>query len=590
MRDFFRSFFASFLALVVFVILLIVLAGGIISSFTSKLEGAAAKVQPNSVLELDLNYAIAEQTQVELPPSVLLSGFDFSIPLGLNDILFAIQSAKDDDNIKGIYLDLGYNLNSYATLQELRDALQEFESSGKFIIAYGEMVNQPAYFLGSVANQIFLNPSGFLEFKGYSANWSFYKGTLEKLDINVQIFYDGKFKSATEPLRNEQMSPENKEQLREYLGGLYDYNLSQIVNTRGKTVAEYKAIADAFPGWSAYNVLTTGLIDGVKYQDEVTNVLREKIGVGAEAEVPIIDLNDYFGTLKKQLAYRGDNTIAVVYANGDIVDGEGGRGNIGSAEYRKIFEDIRNNDDIKAVVLRVNSPGGSATASDIIWREIEITKKKKPVIVSMGDYAASGGYMISANASKIYAHPNTLTGSIGVFLILPEVSGFMENKLGITFDTVKTSVYADFPSITRPVNAGENALLQNAVDTVYYKFKKMVADGRGLTMEQVEEIAQGRIWLGSTAKQIGLVDALGGIDEALAGAAEMVGLSSYKIKEYPEYEPSLFESLLMTMGEETEVSALQSKLGPLYTHYKTLAELSERPSIQARLPYIITIK
>ena len=590
MRDFFRSFFASLLALIVFIILLIILAGGIVSSLSNKLEGTKTRVQPNSILELNLNYAIPEQTQIYSPTDIVFSGLDFTNPLGLNDVLFAINKAKEDNNIKGIYINLGLNMNGYATLQEVRDALTEFESSGKFIVAYGEMVNQASYFVGSVANQMYLNPSGFLEFKGYSATWTFFKGTLDKLNMNVQIFYDGKFKSATEPLRNSEMSEENKTQLREYLVGLYNHNLSQIVNTRGKTIEEYKLIADAFPGWSAYNVLEKGLVDGVKYKDEVIDVLREKIGVGAEVEVPIIKLEDYFSTLTKEQSYRGDNTIAIVYANGDIVDGEGSSSNIGSAAFTKIFEDIRKNKDIKAVVFRVNSPGGSATASDVIWREIEITKKKIPVIVSMGDYAASGGYMISANASKIYAHPNTLTGSIGVFMILPEISEFMDSKLGVTFDTVKTSPYADFPSITRPVSADESVLLQSAVDTVYYNFKKMVANGRGLTMEQVQEIAQGRIWLGITAKELGLVDELGGIDEAIAGAAEMVGLTSYKLKEYPEIKPTLFESIMKSMGSETEVSLMEKNLGILYPHYKTLEQLIERPSMQARLPYTLKIE
>lgn len=589
MRDFFRSFFASLLALFVFLALLFFIVAGIVSSFTKQLEGEKVAIKPNSILELDLNYPIPEQTQILMPGELIFSGFEFENTLGLNDVLFAIREAKVDDNIKGIYLKLGLNPNAYATTQELRDALEEFEASGKFIVAYGEMVNQSSYYLGSIANQMYLNPSGFLEFKGYGATWSFFKGTLDKLNMNVQIFYDGKFKSATEPLRNEKMSAENKEQLRTYLNGLYNYNLSQIANARGKSIDEYKQIANSFPGWSAYNVWQVGLIDGVKYSDEVKVVLKEKLGINSTDELNILDLNKYFNTLKYPVAYRGDNAIAVVYANGDIIDGEGDKGTVGSASYSEIFEEIRNDEDIKAVVLRVNSPGGSATASDVIWREIEITKAIKPVIVSMGDYAASGGYMISANASKIYAHPNTLTGSIGVFLIIPEVSDFMNSKLGITFDTVKTSLYADFPSITRPVTESESVLLQNAVDTVYYKFKKMVADGRGMTMEQVDAIAQGRIWLGITAKEIGLVDELGGIDEALNGAAEMVGLTNYKIKEFPAKEPTLFESILWSMGEETEAKLLQSKLGALYPHYKTIEQLTSRPSMQTRLPFIIKI-
>jgi len=335
----------------------------------------------------------------------------------------------------------------------------------------------------------------------------------------------------------------------------------------------------------------TGIVDGLKFNDEVMDEMKSKCGLGADKKLELVKLRDYNTSFNRADGSSAKEKIAIVYADGTIIDGEGEGGSyLGSKSFAESMRKVREDENIKAVVLRVNSPGGSAVASDVMWREIEITKKLKPVVVSMGDYAASGGYMISCNANKIYAQPNTLTGSIGVFLIVPEISEFMDNKLGITFDTASTSKHADFPSVVRPFDEREAQILQAGVDSTYLKFKQMVAAGRNMTVDQIEAIAQGRIWIGAKAKEIGLVDEIGGIDEAIAGAKQLAGLKDYKIVEYPRQEESVLESILVNMTEETEAKITAEKLGILYPHYAAAKDLLERPVMQARLPYMLIVK
>lgn len=594
MRDFFRSFFAALAALFVFLVILFFVIAGLVNGVSKQFESKQAAVKTNSVLELNLNYSIPEQTQTGLPAGLGWLSLDFDNSKGLNHILAAIKNAEKDANIKGIYLHMGINESSSATLQEVRDALADFKkNSGKFVIAYGEVINQSSYFLGSVADNVYLNPSGAIEFKGYSAQLSFYKGTMEKIGVKAQIFYDGKFKSATEPYRLDKMSDANREQLREYLNSLFDCNLSSISASRNRPVEEYKAIANNLSAWYPSLAVQVGLIDELKYEDEVEDVIKEKAGLNSTDTLTTISLSKYLTSFKKNNPF--DKTIkdkiAIVYADGTIVDGEGGSsGYIGSKAFADMMRDVAKDENIKAVVLRVNSPGGSAVASDIMWRSIAVVKKSKPVFVSMGDYAASGGYMISCNADRIFAEPNTLTGSIGVFLIVPEISELMTDKIGITFDTVQTSAHADFPTINRPFNDFEKNILQQGVDSTYLNFKKMVAEGRHMTVEQVEEFAQGRIWIGTKAKELGLVDEIGGIDETIRYAANNIGLKEYSIVEYPKQEETFLENIFSSMTEETKAKMIENELGVLYPQYKTVKELLERPVMQARLPYDIVIK
>jgi protease IV len=591
MKEFFRSFFAGLLALVVFSILVFMLIAGVVGALSKGFEKEAVSVEANSVLKLNTNYAIPEQTQSGVPAGLGLLGFDGNQGIGLNDILANIKHAETDEKIKGIYIELGMNANSYATLQEIRDALEDFKkNSGKFVIAYGEVVSQSSYYLGSVADKVYLNPVGALDFKGLSAQLSFYKGTLDKLGVKTQIFYDGKFKSATEPYRMEKMSDENRLQLEVFLNGLFDENLKEINGDRNLSVEKYKMIADSLLAMYPSSAKAVGLVDDLKYYDEVAAEVKQRCGLGADDALKFISMQEYSSAFTKKSTEETDGKIAIVYADGTIIDGEGENGYLGSKNFTEMMEAVRKDDAIKVVVLRVNSPGGSAIASDVMWREIEITKKMKPVVVSMGDYAASGGYMISCNANKIYAQPNTLTGSIGVFLIVPEISGFMNNKIGITFDTVNTSAHSDFPSITREFSEYEKTLLQNGVDSTYMRFKQMVANGRNMSVEQVEAIAQGRIWTGVTAKEIGLVDALGGIDEAIVGAKDLVGLKSYSIVEFPEQKASILDNVILSLTEETKAKVQAEQLGVLYPHYLAVKDLMGRPVTQARMFYDLSIK
>ena len=591
MKEFFRSFFASLLAFFVFCLLLFFIIAGIISGVSQQFDAPKTSVKPNTVLRINTNYAIVEQTQTGMPTGLGLLGINDDQGMGLNDILINIKNAETDDHIKGIYLELGLNQNAYATLQEIRDALEDFKkNSGKFVIAYGEVISQSSYYLGSIADKIYMNPSGAIDFKGLSAHLTFYKGTLDKLGVKTQIFYDGKFKSATEPFRSDKMSEENRLQLEEFLGGLFNENLNEINSSRSKSIEQYKLIADSLLAWHPEEAVRVGLIDELKYFDEVETDLKTRCGLAEDKELEFVTMKDYKTSFKHKKNADSDGTIAIVYADGTIVDGKADNGFLGSQNFTEMMQEVRNDKTIKAVVLRVNSPGGSAVASDVMWREIEITKKVKPIVVSMGDYAASGGYMISCNANKIYAQPNTLTGSIGVFLIIPEISGFMNDKLGITFDTASTSQYADFPSLTRPFSERERFILQSGVDSTYLNFKRMVATGRNMTVEQVEEIAQGRIWIGAKAKEIGLVDEIGGIDEAIKGAVELSGLKAYEISEYPKQKPSILDGIITNLTEETAASVKAEQLGILYPHYVAVTELLNRPVIQAKLPYEVVIK
>ncbi len=591
MKEFFRSFFASLLAFIVFCLLLVMLITGIISGISQKFDSPAIAVKPNTVLRINCNYNIVEQTQMGLPTGLGLLGLNANQGFGLNDILREIKNAETDDNIKGIYLELGLNPNAYATLQEIRNALIDFKSnSGKFVVAYGEIISQNSFYLASVADKIYMNPSGAIDFKGLSAQLTFYKGTLDKLGIKTQVFYDGKFKSATEPYRTTKTSAENRLQLEEFLNGLFDENLSEINVSRNQTVEKYKMIADSMLAWHPSEAVRVGLIDELKYYDEVQSELKTRCGLDEDKKLEFITMKDYLATIKEKKINDKNGSIAIVYADGTIVDGSADNGYLGSKNFSEMMQAVRDDENIKAVVLRVNSPGGSAVASDVMWREIEITKKLKPIIVSMGDYAASGGYMISCNATKIFAEPNTLTGSIGVFLIVPEISEFMNDKIGITFDTASTSQYADFPSITRPFYERERFILQSGVDSTYLNFKRMVAAGRNMTVEQVEEIAQGRIWIGAKAKEIGLVDEIGGIDDAIEAAKKLAGITDYNLIEFPKQKASILDGIINNLTEQTAASLKAEQLGILYPHYLAVTELMNRPVIQARLPYELMIK
>ena len=581
MKSFFSSFFAALLAIFVFSIGGLMLLIGFAAAFSSDVEVA---VPTNAVLVIDLNDNFTEK-EVSDPFTELMNPGTGKIP-SLTSVIGLIQHEKKDSNIKGIYIKCQQNSNGYASSEELRKALVDFKKSNKFIFAYGETISQKGYWVGNVANQIYTHPQGGLEFSGFSLETVFLKGMLDKLDVQMQVFYAGKFKSATEPFRYTKMSDANKQQTGVWLNGLYDHFINSVASARQIAPEKLKAMANEAKIQSAQDALSNGLVDGLIYDDQLKKMIAKKLKGVKENDIPFVSVKDY----AKSVPLRGSGAgkIAVVYADGDIVMGKGVKGSIASDDFRMLLQKIRADESIDALVLRVNSPGGSALASDIIWREIELIKGKIPVVVSMGDVAASGGYYIASGADSIYADANTITGSIGVFTVIPNISGFMNNKLGISFDGVKTAPYADAPSATRPLNTMEQKMLQSGVDSIYHTFKSRVAKGRKKSMDYVDSIAQGRVWLGSDAISVGLVDRIGTLNDALASAAKMAKLKGYSIKQYPESK-SFIEDLIEDYKDYVKVKSIESEIGAsqwqIFQNLKTVQQMVGVP--QARMPIFV---
>lgn len=586
MRSFFKIFFASLLAFMVFsgicLIILLVIIG-------RALAPEKVVINPNAVLVVETSQPYGEQ-RISNPLNTLLKGKASDIP-GLYDVVRLISYAAADDNIKGIYLKTDGNPNGFATSEELRNAILQFKKSGKFVYAYGEGISQQAYYLATTADKIFLHPQGGLDFAGFSTQVMYLKGTLEKLEIQPQIFYDGKFKSATEPLRETRMSDANRIQTNAYLGQLYGHYLTNVGNTRRLDTATLHRYANDGLIQTAQDALTYKLVDGLKYDDQVMDEFRKKLGLKRDDEVNFVSLTKYESASDDYKYTTGDNKVAVLYAQGNIVSkGENEDVMISSDEYLAQIRKLREDKSVKAIVFRVNSPGGSALASETIWRELELARKVKPVVVSMGDYAASGGYYISCMADSIFAQPNTLTGSIGVFAVLPNLQNFFKNKLGITFDGVKTGQYADLGNTTRPLTETEKRFVQNAIDSIYSTFKSRVVAGRKLSQAVVDSIAQGRVWSGVQAKELGLVDRLGGLNDAIASAAKLAKISSYRLREYPEVKEPL-ERLMSSLGGKTSASYVKKELGEHYTIYQQIKRLKEMSGeVQARLPFDMIIR
>ncbi|HZH67492.1 MAG TPA: signal peptide peptidase SppA [Flavisolibacter sp.] len=582
MRSFFKTFFAALLALVIFSLLIFFVLAGLVGSLTKKDN---AEVQAKSVLTLDLSKHFPEHSA-----NSPLSSIGEDEPPTLFDVIRLIGQAKTDNNIAGIFIQADGNANGYASSNEIRTAILDFKRSKKFVIAHGNTVSQNAYFVASAANKIYVNPTGSIEWLGFNVSLPFLKGTLEKLQIQPQIFYAGKFKSATEIFRTEKMTPENRLQTIEWLGDMYRYFLQQASVARGiDTAALYKLAAAALIE-TPQDAVAARLIDAVKYDDEVKTEIKKNLGIGAADKMNFISVNTYNDAVNVRKV--GTNKIAVIYAEGDIVDGEGTSDNIGGERFRALIRKARLDNAIKAIVLRVNSGGGSALASDIIWREIQVARaeNKKPVVVSFGDVAASGGYYIACGADSIFANPNTITGSIGVFGIIPNMEGFFKNGLGITFDGVNTAPYADAGSVYKPLGEKEKSLIQNSIERIYTQFKQRVATGRKRDTAYIETIAQGRVWSGEDGLRIGLVDRLGNLQDAINSAAKLAKLSDYGLREYPESE-SWLNNLLNK--KKVEPSAMiRQELGE--ENYKLFQQMKKikamTGSAQARLPFEIVIR
>jgi protease-4 len=593
MKQFFKFVLASMVGFIVtsavLFIIFIFLIAGLISAGSDK----TVEVEPNSVLQMSFSYPIPERTPNNPLSGLSFLGFDGEKTLGLNDILVNIKKAKTDDNIKGIFLDESYMSSGEATTEEIRNALIDFKTSGKFIIAYSEIYTQGFYYLASVADKVYVNPKGIFLFRGFNSEVTFLKGALDKLGIEAQIIKVGTYKSAVEPYFLTKMSPANRLQVNSYLGSLYDHFLSGISASRHISKDSLFDIANELKVRFPEDALKYKLVDGLKYKDEVLNELKQSVGIGQKDDLKNIALAEYNNNIPKKdnddTKKAPKNSIAIVYASGDINGGEGDENSIGSERISKALRQVRLDDKVKAVVLRVNSPGGSSLASDVIWREVMLTKKVKPIIVSMGDLAASGGYYISCAADSIIAEPNTITGSIGIFAILPNMQKFFNNKLGITFDGVKTGKYADLGNISRPLTSEEKAILQNEVNHGYDDFTKAVANGRHKTQAYINSIGQGRVWTGTQAVKLGLVDRLGNINDAIQSAAKKAKIKHYNLVNYPE-QKSFLNKFGLGLNAEIKTHFLKSELGDNFKYYeqiKGVTQMMRTP--QARMPYDIVI-
>jgi len=588
MKQFFKFMFASMagyvlLSLIMFIIFISMMAS--LASFTKK---TAVEVKQNSVLTLKFDQPIPDRTT-----NNPFGGFDFSSMknnkvMGLDNILQTLDRAAKDDKIKGLFLDLTDIPSGMATIEEVRNALLQFKKSGKFIISYSDDYSQKAYYMATVADKIFLNPEGGVLFKGLASELMFFKGTLEKLDVEAQIIRHGKFKSAIEPFILDKMSEANREQYQKMLDVLWGQMLDGISAQRKITVEELNQFADSLKIQLASDALKYKLVDKLVYRDEVLADFRAELGLKENDDINFITGAKYFKAKGQDKFKLGKKKIALVYAIGSIGAGEGDEETIGSDKLSESIREARNDSSVRAIVLRINSPGGSALASEVIWREVILAQKVKPVVVSMGDVAASGGYYIACGAQKIFAQPNTLTGSIGVFGVVPNMGNFFKNKLGITFDVVKTNKYSDYITTTRSMVPYEKQVLTNQIENIYKVFVGHVAEGRKMKTEDVDSIGQGRVWSGVDAKRIGLVDEIGGLQNAIDEAAKLAGMTEYKIVKYPKFKDPFTQIIEEMMGETSEAK-IKETLGVNYTYYEYLKNIQKQNGVQARLPFEMRI-
>jgi protease-4 len=588
MKQFFKFMFASLFGMILGGILLIFIFVGIIGSLASgDSNETKTSIKENSVLEFNLNYLIPDRTLKNPFDGFPIPGMEQGKAIGLNDILANIKKAATNDNIKGILINAEVSPNSYAGLEEIRNELIEFKKSKKFVISYAEIMDEHSYYVASVSDKIYLNPSGEILLNGFSQQVFYIKGMLDKIGLKPELIRHGKFKAAGEPFIADKMSAENRSQIESYMGSLYNHFLNQIAVARKKDVAEVTSIVNELKIQNGKDAVALKMIDGLKYQDEVDAEIKTRLGLKESEKISSITMAKFKGVSNN--ASISDNKIAVLYCVGEIVGGQGNDETMGSERIAEAIKKIREDDSYKALVLRVNSPGGSALASDIMWREIVLCKKKKPVVVSMGNVAASGGYYIAAPADAIVAQPNTITGSIGVFGMLINAQELLNNKLGVKIETVKFGEFSDLGSPDRPLNEAERKVIQNAVDRVYTDFINRVAEGRKMTEAQVDSIAQGRVWSGVDAKKIGLVDELGGLDKAIAIAAKKAKLDEYRTVELPNLKDP-FEEIFSSLSNQASIYFMKKELGQNYIQYQEVKKAIQYQGIQTRMPFEVKIQ
>lgn len=585
MKDFIKYTMATVVGLVLVSIIMGILTfvsmAGMIAS-----EGMSSPIEKKSVLRITLKGSITERAGEENPLSKL--GGETTQQIALDQALQALEKAAKNDKIEGIYMEGGI-LSAYpAEVQELRQALLEFKKSGKWIIAYADTYSRSAYYLCSVADKVYLNPIGMLDWSGLSSNPMFFTGLMKKLGIKMQVFKVGTYKSAVEPYIAEQMSDANREQVSSYQQSIWNNMLKDVAKSRKTTAEALNSLADSLTILSGPEAsVKGGLVDKLCYQDEVKKILKNKAKMDEDESLRFVSISDV--ALSEELNDKVDDEIAVYYAYGeikeDITGGFAQESAITSKQMTKDLQELREDDDVKAVVLRVNSPGGSAYASEQIWREVQLLSKEKPVIVSMGALAASGGYYISCGANKIFAEPTTLTGSIGIFGMIPDATELLTDKLGLSFDVVKTNAHSDFGVMGRPLNESECRLMQAYINQGYELFTGRVAQGRKISQDSVKAVAEGRVWTGEQAMKIGLVDKLGNLNDAIAAAAKAAKIEKYSVGRYPEPAP-WFASLLQEKKADYMDSQMRSALGEFYPAFSLIRDLKNQDAIQARMTFI----
>ncbi|MFN5324720.1 MAG: signal peptide peptidase SppA [Bacteroidota bacterium] len=583
MKQFFKTVLASmlgvFLSTILIFLLFLVLVVGIVASTDG---GKTGKVEPGTILHIELSGEIAERHSENPFSGINPMSLSLKPKMGLDRILESLDKASRDPNIKGIYLDVSSAGAGMATMEEIRVALDEFKKSKKFIYSYSDVYGQGDYYLASVSDKIWMNPEGALDFRGMSAAIPFFKGSLEKLEVKPEIIRHGKFKSAVEPFMLDRMSDENRAQTASYVNALWSHYLKSVSTSRKIPLDTLSSLASNLNIRFAKDALSYGMVDTLAYKDGFLDELCKKTGKKDLDDLELITISSYHkvadpGPEKEPTRDK----VAVIYAVGDIVAGKGVEEEIGGEGFSKIIRKVRMDDKIKAVVLRVNSPGGDALASDIIWRELELCRKVKPVMVSMGDVAASGGYYISCNADSIFAQPNTITGSIGVFGLMFNLQDMLRNKLGVTIDTYSTGTYADMGSMTRPLTESEKSILQSYVEQVYGTFIGKVSQGRGISVADVDSIGQGRVWSGVDAHKLGLVDALGGLQDAIDAASKKAKLKNYRVVNYPEAKDP-FKQLIDEMSGASALLGLSDKFGVGSEFLDLTSKIQRMRGVQAR--------
>ena len=572
------------IASVIFFVVMLASLSAIVSSGNKPVS-----VSNNSILVLKAGVSIPDRGDQNPLSGIDLFNLTLSQAPGLNDILYNIEKASGDNRIKGILIENGLLPSGWATTEEIRNALIKFREKGKFVISYSDYIlTQECFYLATAADKIYINPGAMVDFKGLSSEIMFYKKALDKIGVEVQVIRHGKFKGAVEPFILNKLSDENRSQIKDYAGSLWNQVIEDISKSRNIPAEQLNRLADNLVGNLASGAYENKLVDGLMYRDELLDTLKSLSGISRDKELNLISMTKYSKVPETKTIYSQKNKIAVVYASGTIVTGKGNDTNIGGNYYADVIRKARIDTSIKAIVLRVNSPGGSATAADIIWRELSLAVRVKPVVVSMGNYAASGGYFISAPGSKIYADPMTISGSIGVFGLVPNAGKLLEDKLGLTTETVNTNKNSDFPTILRPMNTYEKEIMQMSVEKIYRDFVGKVASGRKMSIESVDSIGQGRVWSGTGALKIGLVDEIGGLNDAINSAAKLAGIRSFSIKELPVLEDP-YTRILNQLTGEIKLSILENELGESVKYFNLVKELKNMSGVQARLPYFIDI-